>query len=273
MRFWETSGLLLHYPDAMSAELVAAIVGGVAGAVAGGVVSAVAGSAKSWLAPVNHAIGVAGRRHLEKSPVDLTVDSDLDVIYAGYPNWVGGEYLLPKAPVGQPPRTRGGFKTWVHEQGGWDVGTTVLAVTVVAHSQATVVMEAPVVEVLEIGTTPVGAVRVTRPVGGAAVHPIGFDVELDGHPEAGVLCDNDGPVGSSAWARSLKAGEVEKLAIRVSATAPGLWSFNIWLPVLVDDRRLRLPLGEQGRSFEVVGWESQPKAARIWDNDRWISGE
>ncbi len=245
------------------------VIGAVAGAMAGGIVSALTGSGKSWFAPVNRRLAASGRRRWEQSPVDLTWDSDLDVIYAGYPDWVGGEYLVPTAPQEEPPRTRGGFKNWVHAQGGWDVGTTVFAVTVVAHSAATVVMEPPVVEVVGFAETPVGAVRVTRPVGGAAVHPIGYDVELDGHPEAGRLWDNDGPLEAPAWARSLKSGDVEKLFLRISATAPGLWRFNMFLPVLVDGQRKRLPIGHPGEVFEVVGWETAPKAARVWDGARW----
>ena len=123
----------------MWGELISAIVGLLVGLVAG--------FASAFLSPVQALIEVRGRRAFKVSPVDVNVEDDLSVIWAGFPDWESHRFFIPGQETSAPPSgTLGQWQTWVTEHRGFDLSTSTLRLTVVSRVPVTVVIGPPIVE-------------------------------------------------------------------------------------------------------------------------------
>lgn len=126
---------------------------------------------------MRHVAERLGRRTFERSPLDVNVETDLGIIWAGSPDWNAACFWVPDTgPLGAPPGTLAEWQKWVAGHGGYDSGTSTVLLTVVARSKVTVVISPPLVTAT---SHPLPAGRyLARPTAGAEVHPLGFDISL-----------------------------------------------------------------------------------------------
>jgi len=228
----------------MWGELISAIVGLLVGLVAG--------FASAFLSPVQALIEVRGRRAFKVSPVDVNVEDDLSVIWAGFPDWESHRFFIPGQETSAPPSgTLGQWQTWVTEHRGFDLSTSTLRLTVVSRVPVTVVIGPPIVE----ASTDLMRQRgyaLNRLTGGASMHPLGVDVHLQGGGPWSSVSDNDGPVGGPlSW--SLDRGEAQQFLLRVSAADDSLWLWTAKMPVIIDGHRQMVIIDNGGEPFKLAG--------------------
>jgi hypothetical protein len=78
------------------------------------------------------------------------VDTDQAVIWAGAPPWVGFSYYFRAGPPSdEPPEAGFDWSAWAYKRAGVDVAITMLQVTIQAKLKATVVLDAPIVRVVD----------------------------------------------------------------------------------------------------------------------------
>jgi hypothetical protein len=155
---------------------------------------------------------------------------------------------------------------------GFDLGLTVLRVTVTAQTDATVVMETPIVR----GTTqdvPAGVGVLWPAPGGADISPRRYAIQLDSgsYPATVTFVEQDPgfdqPQLPPSW--TLAAGEVEQLHIWASAEAGGMHEWTMQLPLLVDGRREFVDVDKDGRPFVTVGRRHGYRDL-CWRSEQWI---
>ncbi|CAN7585182.1 hypothetical protein LJR027_004110 [Terrabacter sp. LjRoot27] len=221
-------------------------------ALGGLVVGFLTGVVASFFEPVRHVAERLGRRTFERSPLDVNVETDLGIIWAGSPDWNAACFWVPDTgPLGAPPGTLAEWQKWVAGHGGYDSGTSTVLLTVVARSKVTVVISPPLVTAT---SHPLPAGRyLARPTAGAEVHPLGFDISLMDAGQSWVtLSDIDGPrFAPLSW--SLSEGQVERFFLKVTPENGRLWRWRLQLPLIVDGRRILHDVDNDGEDFVVVG--------------------
>jgi hypothetical protein len=214
-----------------------------------------------------------GRKLWREQPVIVHVEWDQAVIWAGQPPWVSFSYYFPgDPPTDAPPASGVDWSRWVERHNGFDLGLTMLRVTVTAQTDATVVMETPIVR----GTTqdvPAGVGVVWPAPGGADISPRRYAIQLDSgsYPATVTFVEQDPgfdqPKLPPSW--TLAAGEVEQLHIWASAEAGGMHEWTMQLPLLVDGRREFVDVDKDGRPFVTVGRRHGYRDL-CWRSEQWI---
>jgi len=207
--------------------------------------------------PWSRRIERLGRRLWRERPVSVHIEWDQAVIWAGQPPWVSfSNYFQGDLPSEDPPVAGVDWSRWAERNGGFDLGLTMLRVTVFAETDATVVLETPIVR----GTTrdvPPGVGVLWPAPGGADLSPRRYSIQLDSGPyparvtymeqDPGV----DPPQVPPTW--TLARGEVAQLHIWAKADTGGLHAWTMQLPLLIDGRRKLMDVDKDGEPFMTVG--------------------
>ncbi|MFE7644970.1 hypothetical protein [Streptomyces phaeoluteigriseus] len=202
--------------------------------------------------PVMGRLQAVSRRVHRIRPVSVHVETDPSLVWAGFPNWVPAFVWLPERPTGTPPEHPTDWRAWALRRGGADASRTVLKVTVTARETASVVIDSPKLrhEVSPLPQPPPGVVACC-PVGGAAVTPRRLQVDLGTGTTMWVEEDGS-PLPPLSL--TLSPGETEQFLIYVEATS-GRCTWHLELPVLVDGKRLLIPVEDGGEPFVTYGLE------------------
>ncbi|MGW4345213.1 hypothetical protein ACWEL8_09055 [Streptomyces sp. NPDC004690] len=134
--------------------------------------------------------------------------------------------------------------------------------TVTAREKTSVVIESPKVRQESQPIHEPRGVIALHPVGGAAITPRRLQVDLGMGTTMWV--DEDGsPIPPLSL--SLSPGETEQFLIFVNPQ-PGRNQWHLELPVLLDGKRLLLPIKDKGKRFTTYGVDG-------FDMYRWYNGE
>ena len=224
---------------------------GLGGVVAGFAAGALLGP---FLGPWARWSARAGRAVAGEQPVDLLVDTDQAIIWAGSPPWVGfGYYFSDGLPAQDPPTAGADWSSWAYKHHGIDAAMTMVQVTLQAKLDVSVVLDAPVVRV--VGRVQVkDGVIATAPAGGADLSPRRFAVDLDTFdPPTVDFYDNDHQRRSFP-AFKLTAGEVERFHVWAHARGTDLVEWTMEIPAIVNGVRQMLPIdGPTDLVFKTVG--------------------
>ena len=226
--------------------------------IAGALVGVVTGTLVSpFLSPWSRRAERAGEVVAGDDPVDVLVDTDQAVIWAGAPPWVGFSYYFEGGlPDEGPPEVGFDWSTWAYRHGGIDVNMTMLQVTIQAKLKATVVLDTPIVRVVERRTVSGGVIG-TYGAGGADLTPRHFRVDLDlfDPPTVEYLNEDHKVVQSPAF--KLASGDVERFHVWAYARGSELVEWTLELPVIINGKRSTLPVhGPTDVTFRTLGHES-----------------
>lgn len=228
------------------------------------------GFAVAFLEPVNRWMGRAGRRVSNDRGLQVHVEDDPAVIWAGMPDWIGFHYFFPgQVPDEPPPASPRDWRKWAYERGGYDLRQSTVRLTLIGTAPVTVVIETPIVSVSQ-ADLPRGD-RVVHPVGGAEVQPRAFDVDLDTFgPENPLvrLVDNGGEPLSGPMSWSITHNEVEQILMQVRSQAPALYHWTARIPVIIDGTRQYLHVDNGGDPFVFAGGELD--SWKAWDGASWL---
>lgn len=242
------------------------LVGAVIGVVVGGLVN-------PFLAPWARRAERVGESVAGDDPVDVLVDTDQAVIWAGAPPWVGFSYYFAAGiPDNEPPETGFDWSRWAYKNGGVDVAITMLQVTLQAKLKSTVVLDAPIVRLVDRKRVEEGDIA-TYGAGGADLHPRHFEVDLDMFDPPVVSYMNEDVQVVPNPAFKLAAGDVERFHVWAYARGSDLVEWTLDLPVIVNGRRLVLPVqGPTDLGFRTLGSDSGVRERLRVGND-WIERE
>lgn len=224
------------------------------GAVVGGVVGVLL---TPFLGPWARRAERAGRAVAAETPVDVLVDTDQAVIWAGSPPWVGfGYYFSGGLPSEDPPEVSFDWSQWAYKHGGVDVALTMLQVTIQAKLSATVVVDAPIVRVVDRRAVAGGAIA-TCPAGGADIVPRQFEVDLDmfDPPVVSYMNEDQQVVPNPSF--KLASGDVERFHIWAYAKGTDLVEWTLELPMIVNGARVVHSIaGPTDLSFRTLGGQA-----------------
>lgn len=236
------------------------------GALGGVVIGGVAGP---LVEPWSRRLQRLGRRAALEKPVDVHVEWDQAVIWSGWPPWMSfSNYFASELPSEPPPEDGRDWSGWADRNGGVDLGLSMLRLTIVAKSDATVVLDTPMVS-QKVRPVPPG-VGVLKPApGGPDVNPRRYEIKLDMGERPWVeFQDESSPRPAPSWL--LNKGDVEQLHIWARAEDDQLHEWVMELPLLVAGRRVRIPVDRGGKPFVTVG-QAHPHQHLWRPNDEWLS--
>jgi hypothetical protein len=225
--------------------------------------------------PLRRCAERVGRKVFREKPVDVRVDWDQANIWAGYLPWVGfANYFPGDLPAEEPPQDGKQWSRWADHNGGYDLRLTMLVVTVVARTDVTVVLETPRVKAVR-KDVPEGVGVLWSPAGGGNISPRRYDIDLSAddsprvyyHGNEGARPERE-PQPAPSW--KLAAGDVEKLHIWATAEDDKMYEWTMELPLLVDGRRVLIPVDRDGKPFITVG-ENHPHRYLWRSDDEWFS--
>ncbi|GHE93068.1 hypothetical protein GCM10014715_56720 [Streptomyces spiralis] len=202
--------------------------------------------------PLLNRITAISRRITHIKPVSVHVETDPSIVWAGFPNWIPAFVWLPGRPTSRPPEHPTDWRSWAMAQGGAEAFQTALRVTVTARENASVVVDPPKVrhESHPLDVPPRGCIALC-PVGGAAVTPRRLQVDLAMGTTMWV--DEDGsPIAPLSLA--LSPGETEQFLIFVNSHS-GRNQWHLELPILIDGKRLLIPIKDGSKPFITYGVE------------------
>lgn len=213
-----------------------------------------------------------GRTIAREDPVDVLVDTDQALVWAGNPPWVGFMYFFADGlPAEDPPVAGFDWSEWAYRHGGVDVAMSMIQVTIQAKLDVSVVVDTPVARVLERREVPDG-VTATYPAGGAELSPRRFSVDLDlfDPPTVDWADIESEPTTSTRPAFKLTAGDVERFQIWIRLERAELVTISIDLPVIINGERKRIRLsGPHGEEFKIIGSSTQVREDFIRSGDAW----
>lgn len=202
--------------------------------------------------------------------VETHVELDPGVIYAGFPDWIGYTYFVPGDHLEtNPPSNPRLLRDWVLQKGGCPLQVSEARVTLVATGQGTIVVETPVVDVLQ-EDIPIGTKLLRRAAGGADVYPKGFDVQLDtfGIDTPFVeLVDESGEPRTTPLTWSLAQGQVETFHIRVISQTAALFLWRAQIPLIANGRRVYVDVDDAGQRIVLAGGDL--RGCLGWDGQVW----
>lgn len=226
-----------------------------------------------FLAPWGRKAERAGQIVAAEQPLDVLVETDQAIVWAGAPPWVGFSYYFSNGlPDEAPPTVGFDWSRWAYKHGGIDVGITMVQLTIQARQRANVVLDAPVVRIVAREDVAGGTVG-TYGAGGADLHPRHFRVDLDmfDPPSVEYLNEDYEPVRNPAF--KLTEGEVERFQIWAYATGDLLIEWTLELPIIVNGSRQEIAVdGPTGLSFATVGREHGLTEALSYGQG-WRSGD
>lgn len=226
--------------------------------IAGALVGVVAGSLiRPFLSPWSRRAERAGEVVAGDDPVDLLVDTDQAVIWAGAPPWVGFSYYFAGGlPEEDPPEVGFDWSRWAYKHGGIDATMTMLQVTIQARLNATVVLDAPIIRIIERRSVSGGVIG-TFGAGGADLTPRHFRVDLDTFDPPIVEYRNEEFEVVASPAFKLGSGDAERFHVWAYATRSELVEWSLELPVIINGHRRTLPIhGPTDFSFRTLGHSS-----------------
>lgn len=208
-----------------------------------------------------------GRSVAQEQAIDVHVESDQAAIWAGCPPWLSFAYYFPdKVPDEPPPESGFGWSGWAYRHGAHDLMWTMLRVTIVAKTDATVVVEAPIVS-QRITDVPPGVGVLYPAPGGADVNPRRYQIDLDfGVRAYAHFLDELEAHPAPSW--KLTKGDVEQLTIWARSRDDKLQEWTLDLPLLVDGRRQTVSLDTGRKPFVTVG-DRQPHEFLARLGDEW----
>lgn len=240
------------------------------GGVIGGVVT---GVGLTLLEPVQRRLATLSRKALSDHGIQSHIELDPNVIYAGWPDWVGFHYYLPDTwDRAAPPSNPRAWREWAQKNGGWDLQQSEVRVTLTGTSPVSVVIETPIVDVSERPLPP--GRKVLHAVGGAEASPRGFDVQLDTQGAANPwveFTDDSGELHSEPLVWTLAQGQIEVFRIRVRSSRPALYSWRARIPVIVHGERYFIAVDYGGASITFAGGEIDDFLR--WDGASWVGSE
>lgn len=205
--------------------------------------------------PVNRWVGRIGRRASRDMGLQVHVESDSAVIWAGMPDWIGFHYYFPgQVPNEAPPSSPREWRAWAYGRGGYDLRQSTVRLTLLGTAPVSVVVETPIINACR-ADLPAGE-RAVHPVGGAEVPPRAFDVDLDtfgpDNPTVQLIGDGGESLsGPLSW--SVSKNETEQILMMVHSETPGLYRWTARLPVIIDGTRQYLDVDDQGTPFVFAG--------------------
>ena len=192
-----------------------------------------------------------GRRAALERPVDVHVEWDQAAIWSGLPPWMPfSNYFEGELPGEVPPEVGRDWSAWAERNGGVDLGVSMLRLTIVAKAGATVVLDTPMVS-HKVRPVPAG-IGVLKPAQGGRNRPTPLrDLARRWRASVVAFRDEGEPRPAPSWL--LNAGDVEQLHIWAHAHDDQLHEWTMELPLLVDGRRVRVPVDHGGRPGITVG--------------------
>lgn len=141
--------------------------------IGGLIAGVVSGLGLALLEPVQRRLATLSRKVLSDHGIESHIELDPNVIYAGWPDWVGFHYYLPEVwDRAAPPSNPRAWREWAKGEGGWDLQQSEERVTLTGTSPVSVVVETPIVDVSE-RPLPAGT-AILHAVGGAEASPRGL---------------------------------------------------------------------------------------------------
>ncbi len=207
----------------------------------------------AFVRPLSARLERLARSVWRESPLLVHVEQDPAIIWVGTPDWVPfSVYFREVLHLPPPPDDRTEWLAWAKRQGGKDVFVTQLSVTMQAKTDVAVVVEGVRAK---SRTRPVteGYV-VTRPTGGAGLSPRHFSVDLDWGPDPVVTFYGDGGEPAPVPTMRIAAGDIERFQIWAEASQ-GWHDWSLELLLLVEGRRMTVPINNNGAPFTTVGQE------------------
>ena len=236
------------------------LLGGFIGFVIGGVLGAA-------FRPPLLALERFARRIWRRPALNVHIERDPSIIWAGAPDWVGFSlYFSRPFELGPAPLGRDEWLAWGRRAGGVDASVTMLSATLVANAEVSVVVENLRVRSIEKPLSD-GLVLI-RGVGGADLVPRQFHIDLDGMTTPVVTFLDDGGAPGKPPKFVLAPGDVERFHIWAEARQ-GWHEWSIDLLLLVDGRREVVTIDNEGSSFVTVGWEGLPQRMNIAGSSEW----
>ena len=224
--------------------------------VGGLAVGALGGLVASFTEPIQSRFRKLGRTAVSDPGVDTHIEVDPQIIWAGMPNWIPFQFFFPGSiPHEAPPPDAKAWRNWAISHGGLDSGESIVRVSVVSRGSATVVLETPIVT-CTTEAAPQGQ-RAIHPVGGAAIQPTAFYVDLDmfgpDYPEVHLLGEQGDDIKQPlTW--SVGEGEAETVLIRVRSKSALLIRWKARMPLLIDGKRRYIEVvDDSGGSFVFAG--------------------
>lgn len=233
------------------------------------IVAAVTALVAPFLAPWRRKAERAGIVVAGEDPVDVLAETDPAIIWAGNPPWVGFRYYFAdELPSNAPPAVGFDWSKWAYKHGGVDVALTIVQITIQARFEAAVVLDAPIIRV-DGRSKIAGGVIAACPAGGADLTPRRFEVDLEWNPPLVDYMDQDQKAVPNP-AFKLGAGDVERFHIWVRAHSDDLVEWTLELPVIVNGKRVTLPInGPVDFSFRTAGSEV-PASEWYRSGDQWV---
>lgn len=222
----------------------------------------------AFLGPIRRLAERISRTLVKESPIDVLVDRDQAVIWAGAPPWVGASYFFEgDLPESTPPPACFDWSKWVESNQGYDYGESQLLVTIQAKLDVSVVVDPPIVRV--IGRREANGVIATCPAGGASLTPRRFDVELDGFDVPTVAFNDEGLTNSRMAGFSLTKDDVEQIHIWARTDGSQLVEWSLEMPLIVNGKRSMKNLG----TFITVGSQTSHREFHRNTDGGWSSQE
>ena len=220
--------------------------------------------------PWSRMIARLGRRISKERPVDVHLEWDQAIIWAGYPPWLSFSYFIPGGLPREPaPESGLDWCRWANRAGGFDLRLSMLKVTIVARTASTVVLETPLIE-QDTEPLPEGVGVLWPAPGGADVSPRRYDVRLDwGATTPMIVFRNEHSPSPVAPSWKLGPGDVEQLQIWAWAEDALLHRWTMKLPLLIDGRRTMVSVSKNGEPFVTVGDRHLPYLSKR--GNEWVS--
>jgi hypothetical protein len=198
----------------------------------------------------------AGWRRIRRSlPVDVHVETDLRLIFANAPDWIGFPQFVPLSKEDLPPPPAGHaieLASWAERLGGLPAGHMHLEVVITAREDCHVVVQRFRIRATS-ADLPGGCV-VVKAVGGASMEFRRIDVRLSTN---GSITEFTAPGGRQAapFEFQLHPGESAKFALSVSvdySDAADVYQWEGVLDFLCRGKTISIPVNDGGAMFRLV---------------------
>lgn len=202
------------------------------------------------------------RRWLVRKPiVDVHVERDLSVIWAGSPPWVGSGFVFGGDVPDSAPSDCRDWWEWAHERGGLDADLTRLRLTFSTTSEAVVVLSAFRTKV-KGRSAPEPAWQVLRcATGGASmtVRHVRIDLDLFDTPTTQFVSELGEAIAAPVL--SLKKDEAETFDVQAYASSMVV-DWTLELLVIVNGKRKTIEISDDGMPFTTCGTSGLPESMR-----------
>jgi hypothetical protein len=205
--------------------------------------AAVLGVLGVWQSPSSNQCRAGGvdfsRTRLASDGMESHIELDPNVIYAGWPDWVGFTHFMPdpwrESESTSSPRD---IRAWAIDQGGFELQRSEAKGTLIPTAAVTVAIDVPIVETRRVDL-PIGK-RLMHPTGGRRDVPTSPEVHLDmqGPDNSQVeFSDGSGEAAGTPLVWTLARDQVEVFRIMASSSTTRLYQWTARMPVLLHGKR------------------------------------